>query len=173
MQAIIHPYKNVTRMRILMVCLGNICRSPMADGWLRHRIAEYHLDMETDSAGTAGYHTGEKPDPRMRKWATHYGVSIDGLRARQFSVADFDRFDKIFVMDKQNRTNVLRLARNEEDRQKVSLYLNELYPGEDREVPDPYYGNDADFRHVIELLDAATNAFLHNQGLVPSHSSND
>lgn len=151
-------------MRILMVCLGNICRSPMADGWLRHRIQEKGLPIEVDSAGTANYHVGEQPDPRMRKYAKETGVSIDSLRARQFVVADFDRFDRIFVMDKSNLANVLRLARNEADKAKVALYLNELFPGEDREVPDPYYGDEHDFRHVIELLDTTTNAFLRNAG---------
>lgn len=153
-------------MRVLMVCLGNICRSPMADGWLRRRIEEFGLKMEADSAGTAGYHIGERPDPRMRKWAKNYGVDLDELRARQFSADDFDRFDRIFVMDKSNYANVIRLARSESDRSKVALYLNELYPGEDREVPDPYYGTDHDFREVIELLDAATTAFLKNEGLI-------
>lgn len=153
-------------MRVLMVCLGNICRSPMADGWLRHRVSESGLSIEVDSAGTANYHAGEKPDQRMRKWSLQYGVAIDHLRARQFTVTDFDHFDRIFVMDKSNLSNVLRLARTEEDRSKVSLYLNELYPGEDREVPDPYYGTDSDFRHVIELLDATTTAFLRNSGFI-------
>jgi protein-tyrosine phosphatase len=151
-------------MRILMVCLGNICRSPMADGWLRHRILEKGLPIEVDSAGTANYHIGKQPDSRMRKFAKEAGVSIDNLSARQFVVADFDRFDRIFVMDKSNFSDVIRLARNEADKAKVALYLNELFPGEDREVPDPYYGDDHDFRHVIELLDKTTNAFLRNAG---------
>ncbi|MES2557389.1 MAG: low molecular weight protein-tyrosine-phosphatase [Bacteroidota bacterium] len=151
-------------MRILMVCLGNICRSPMADGWLRHRILEKGLPIEVDSAGTANYHIGKQPDSRMRKFAKEAGVSIDNLSARQFVVADFDRFDRIFVMDKSNFTNVIRLARNEADKAKVALYLNELFPGEDREVPDPYYGDEHDFKHVIELLDTTTNAFLRNAG---------
>jgi protein-tyrosine phosphatase len=151
-------------MRVLMVCLGNICRSPMADGWLRHRISENSFQIEVDSAGTANYHTGSKPDQRMIKWSKEYGVDLSSLRARQFTVSDFDHFDRIFVMDKSNFSNVMHLARNEQDRAKVSLYLNELYPGEDREVPDPYYGGDSDFRHVIELLDETTNAFLRNAG---------
>jgi len=151
-----------------MVCLGNICRSPMADGWLRHRVQEQQLEIEVDSAGTANYHTGEQPDHRMRKWAKTYGVNIDGLSARQFTVVDFDRFDRIFVMDKSNLSNILRLARTDADTQKVSLYLNELYPGKDLEVPDPYYGGDQDFRNVIELLDNATSAFLKNAGFVPA-----
>lgn len=136
----------------------------MADGWLRHRIAESGLPIEVDSAGTANYHTGEQPDPRMRKWAKEYGVSIDSLRARQFTTEDFDRFDRIFVMDKSNHANVLKLARTDADRAKVTLYLNELHPEEDREVPDPYYGGEPEFRHVIELLDATTTAFLRNAG---------
>src|SRR3989338_1067271 len=151
-------------MRILMVCLGNICRSPMADGWLRHRILEKGLPIEVDSAGTSNYHVGKQPDSRMRKFAKESGVSIDNLSARQFVVADFDRFDRIFVMDKSNFNNVIRLARNEADKAKVTLYLNELFPGEDREVPDPYYGDEHDFRDVIELLDNTTNAFLRNAG---------
>ena len=151
-------------MRILMVCLGNICRSPMADGWLRHRILEKGLPIEVDSAGTANYHIGKQPDSRMRKFAKEAGVSIDNLSARQFVVADFDRFDRIFVMDKSNFSDVICLARNEADKAKVALYLNELFPGEDREVPDPYYVDYHDFRHVIELLDKTTNAFLRNAG---------
>lgn len=153
-------------MRILMVCLGNICRSPMADGWLRHKIEKHGLPIYVDSAGTANYHTGAAPDHRMIRLAKEYGVTIDSLQARQFHVSDFDHFDKIFVMDKSNQTNVLRLARNAEDRKKVSLFLNELHPNEDREVPDPYYGTDDDFRHVIELMDKATTAFLKNAHLI-------
>lgn len=153
-------------MRILMVCLGNICRSPMADGWLRHKIEQFGLPLYVDSAGTANYHTGAAPDHRMIRLAKEYGVEIDNLKARQFHVSDFDHFDKIFVMDKSNQTNVLRLARNAEDRKKVSLFLNELHPNKDEEVPDPYYGTDADFRHVIELLDDATTAFLKNTDLI-------
>jgi len=134
----------------------------MADGWLRHRVNELGLAIEVDSAGTANYHVGSQPDHRMCKWSKEYGVDISGLRARQITVEDFDNYDRIFVMDISNRNNVLKLARNESDKQKVSLYLDELYPNESREVPDPYYGGDADFRHVIELLDQTTNAFLAN-----------
>ncbi len=151
-------------MRILMVCLGNICRSPMADGWLRYYTDKHQLAIEVDSAGTANYHIGKQPDERMRKWSKTYGVNIDNLNARQFKVVDFDKFDRIFVMDESNYSTIIRLARDENDREKVSLYLNELYPGENREVPDPYYGNDNDFKQVIELLDQTTKAFLKNAG---------
>lgn len=153
-------------MRVLMVCLGNICRSPMADGWLRHKVAKYDLDILVDSAGTSGFHVGEKPDPRMRKWAQEYQVDLDELRARQFTVEDFDRFDTIFAMDRSNLQNILKMARNESDKQKVKLLLDELYPNEGKEVPDPYYGGSDGFIHVIELLDKATDAFLRNQKLI-------
>lgn len=150
-------------MKILMVCLGNICRSPMADGWLRHYSQEQNLNLVVDSAGTANYHVGAKPDSRMRKWSKQAGVSIDELRARQFCVQDFDNFDIIFAMDKSNFRNIVSLARNEDDIAKVRLYLNELYPQEDMEVPDPYYGTDKDFKDVIQLLNNATQAFIKNQ----------
>lgn len=122
--------------------------------------------IEVDSAGTANYHVGEKPDHRMRRLSLEYGVSIDELRARQFTVADFDNYDIIFAMDKSNEKNILRLARNERDQEKVKLFLNELYPDQDMEVPDPYYGTDMNFKEVIELLDQATNAFLKNNQLI-------
>ena len=153
-------------MRVLMVCLGNICRSPMADGWLRHKAKMLDLSIEVDSAGTANYHIGKQPDHRMRRISLEYGVSIEELRARQFSVADFDNYDIIFAMDRNNEQNILRLARNENDKQKVRLFLNELYPDQNLEVPDPYYGTDANFKEVIELLDQATNAFLINNQLI-------
>jgi protein-tyrosine phosphatase len=138
----------------------------MADGWLRHKVKLLDLSIEVDSAGTANYHVGKEPDHRMRRISLEYGVSIDELRARQFSVADFDNYDVIFAMDKSNEQDILRLARNENDKQKVKLFLNELYPDQDLEVPDPYYGTDANFKEVIELLDQATNAFLINNQLI-------
>lgn len=149
-------------MRVLMVCLGNICRSPMAEGWLRHKAQELNLPIEIDSAGTANYHIGKQPDTRMINYAKEYGVTISDLRGRQFTVADFDGFDRIFVMDKSNYEHVIRIARNEADKQKVSLYLNELYPNENREVPDPYYGGETDFKEVIELLAESTDSLIQN-----------
>jgi protein-tyrosine phosphatase len=149
-------------MRVLMVCLGNICRSPMAEGWLSHKSNMQQLDIEVDSAGIANYHIGSQADERMRKYAKKAGVSIDNLRARQFQVSDFDSFDRIFVMDKSNYKNVLALARTNADKEKVSLYLNELYPAQDLEVPDPYYDGEQAFNDVIALLEKATDAFIKN-----------
>ena len=147
-------------MKILMVCLGNICRSPMADGLLRTKVKEQKLDVVVDSAGTGDWHVGKAPDSRMRETAKKNKYSIDNLRARQFSVEDFDEFDHIYVMDKSNYNNVIKLARNEEDKQKVMLILNLLHPGRDLEVPDPYYGGDQGFQEVFEMLDEATNRIL-------------
>ena len=147
-------------MNILMVCLGNICRSPMADGLLRQKVANAHLNVFVDSAGTSNHHAGEAPDSRMRATAKQLGCPIDELRSRQFKVSDFDQFDKIFVMDQSNRTNVLRLARNQADRDKVELILNLVSPGSDAEVPDPYYGGEQGFVHVYNLLDDATDRIM-------------
>ena len=147
-------------MKVLMVCLGNICRSPMADGLLRKKILEQGLDVLVDSAGTSGYHIGEQPDQRMRQTAKNLGVNIDDLRARQFVVSDFDEFDLIYAMDKSNRNNILQLARNEEDKKKVKLILNEIQPGCDLEVPDPYFGGEQGFIDVFNMLDKATEQII-------------
>ena len=147
-------------MNILMVCLGNICRSPLADGLLRKKIADNQLVVQIDSAGTTGIHAGESPDNRMCQTAKSFGVSIDQLKSRKFIVEDFDRFDLIFAMDKSNKDNILQLARSEEDRKKVRLILDMSYPNNNREVPDPYYGGEAGFIEVYHLLDHATDCIL-------------
>lgn len=143
-----------------MVCLGNICRSPLADGLLRKKVIESGLAIEVDSAGTSGFHAGDAPDSRMRATAKELGCPIDDLRSRQFMVNDFDAFDVIYVMDKSNRSNVLSLARNSEDKSKVKMILNESNPSMDLEVPDPYYGGDQGFIDVFNLLDEATNVII-------------
>lgn len=147
-------------MKILMVCLGNICRSPLADGLLREKVLKANLDVEVDSAGTSGFHIGEAPDSRMRSTAKKFGYSIDQLRARQFVKSDFDTFDHIYVMDQSNFDNVIALSERKEDHQKVKLILNELNPGRNLEVPDPYFGGEEGFIEVFNLLDEATNVIL-------------
>lgn len=139
--------------KILMVCLGNICRSPLAEGILKHKVNPEKIFV--DSAGTAGYHVGEKPDPRSVAIAEHYHINISDQRCRQFKVSDFDAFDHIYVMDKSNYHNVLKLARNNEDKSKVDLILNAISPGKNMEVPDPYYGGDQGFDNVFRMLDMA------------------
>lgn len=133
-------------MKILMVCLGNICRSPLAEGILRHLSGQNGLGWEIDSAGTGDWHVGHPPDRRSVAVAKKYGVDISGLRGRQFSTEDFDRFDRIFVMDLDNYRDVLRKARSGADRQKVQLLLEDQQP-----VPDPWY-DDALFEPVYRLI---------------------
>ena len=148
-------------MKILMVCLGNICRSPIAEGILRHKLRSMkNVDFVTDSAGTSSLHSGEQADSRMRKTALKNGVDISDLRAREFVQADFDKFDLIFAMDRSNLMNILALARNENDKSKVKLILNESFPEENREVPDPYYGGEEGFQHVFNLLDETTDKII-------------
>ncbi|NGF76070.1 low molecular weight phosphotyrosine protein phosphatase [Fluviicola sp. SGL-29] len=148
-------------MKILMVCLGNICRSPMADGLLRKKVKVEGLAVEVDSAGTSDYHIGEAPDHRMRATARQLGCPIDELRARQFSVQDFDQFDLIYAMDVSNYNNILTLSRNENDTAKVHLILNELYPGENLAVPDPYFGGEQGFIDVFNMLDEVTDVVIN------------
>ena len=146
--------------KVLMVCLGNICRSPMAEGLLRHKIRALNLDVETDSAGTAGYHIGSKPDHRMIDTAAKYGVDISDLRARQFQASDLETFDYVFAMDKENQLNMQALAKNETQRNKVKLFLEQVNHPNLSEVPDPYYGDQAAFEFVFSLLDEATDTFI-------------
>lgn len=149
-------------MHILMVCLGNICRSPLAEGILKKKLEERSLSWVVDSCGTANYHIGKAPDKRMIQTAASYNTDISQLKARQFSIADFEKFDLIFSMDKNNLEDVLRLAQNNDQRQKVRLLLNEWKPGLDLEVPDPYYGTTKDFIHVYKLLDEALDSLITN-----------
>lgn len=147
-------------MRILVVCLGNICRSPLAEGLLKAKVPN---DTVIDSAGTSGYHDAEPPDPRMIRTARKHGIELKNIRSRKFEVEDFDRFDLIYAMDSDNARNIRKLARNEDDLRKVHLILNELEPSCDADVPDPYFGGDEGFEHVFDLLDKATDAVIKNR----------
>lgn len=139
--------------KILMVCLGNICRSPLAEGILKSKLSKN--DFIVDSAGTGGWHAGEKPDKRSIAIAKQKGLDISQQKARQFSAKDFKKFDYIYAMDMSNYKNILSLAENEADKTKVTLILNELFPGENVEVPDPYYGGVDGFENVYNMLDKA------------------
>lgn len=138
--------------KILFVCLGNICRSPLAEGIMLHLKEKHALNVHIDSAGTAGYHVNEAPDRRTIANAKKNGIDLSGLRARQFHAADFDAFDRILVMDKNNLRHVLSLAANEEQRSKVKLFLDAIYNDPDLEVPDPWYGDENDFESVFHLV---------------------
>lgn len=138
-----------------MVCLGNICRSPMAEGILRKKIETRGLKITVDSAGTGAWHAGENPDRRAIHTAKKFGVDISRLIARKFSRKDFDEFDVIYVMDLSNFRDVLSLARTDEQASKVRLLLDPENPGSGREVPDPWYGGEEGFVEVFQLLDNA------------------
>jgi protein-tyrosine phosphatase len=137
-------------IRILMVCLGNICRSPLAEGIMRSKLTKnYYID----SAGTGGWHAGEAPDKRSIQTARNHGIDISKQSARKFTITDFDSFDVIFVMDQSNYKDVINLAPNEAAKSKVQLLLDNS-----KEVPDPYYGTLEDFEQVYQLLNQACEA---------------
>lgn len=140
-----------------MVCLGNICRSPLAEGILSSKVDD---NITVDSAGTGAWHVDSPPDPRSIEVAAKHGLDISHLRGRQFSVEDFDNFDLIYVMDASNYQNVVRLARSQEDEDKVFMILNEINPGRNQQVPDPYFGGDDGFENVYQLLDEATDQIV-------------
>lgn len=141
-------------VKILMVCLGNICRSPLAEGILRSKLDSNFI---IDSAGTGGWHAGESPDKRSIETAKQYNIDISNQRARKFSIADFDLFDYIYVMDKSNYKDVINLAPDEAAKAKVALIL-----GNSKEVPDPYYGGQEGFENVYYLLDQACEEIAKN-----------
>lgn len=143
-----------------MVCLGNICRSPLADGLLRQKVEKENLNVIVDSCGTSAYHIGEQPDERMMKTALKHNYDISNLSARQFTKQDFKDFDTIYVMDSSNYNNVVELAESEEDKQKVKFFLNELYPNSNMAVPDPYFGGKQGFEDVFKLVDETTDIII-------------
>lgn len=147
-------------MRILLVCLGNICRSPMAEGVLRHRASERGILLSTDSAGTGDYHVGEPPDRRAQAAMRRHGMDIGDLRARHFTRTDFDRFDLLLAMDADNLRNIRALAPSPEHATKANLIMDHAPEHPSREVPDPYYGGDEDFDQVFSQLDEACQRLL-------------
>lgn len=148
--------------KILMVCLGNICRSPLAEGVLRHKAEKANLNLTIDSAGTSNYHIGEHPDKRTILNAKQHQIDVSKLCARQFTENDFDDFDHIFVMDSSNYADVISLARNEKDKRKVEFILNRVYPNSNMSVPDPYFGGEQGFENVFILLDKACEVIVES-----------
>ena len=147
-------------MKILMVCLGNICRSPLAVGLLWSKGK--HLNLEVDSAGTAAYHIGKQPDIRSIEIANKYAIDLNQQRARQFSRADFDEFDIIYAMDTNNYAHLVSLASSETERNKIRMILNEINPNAYQSVPDPYYGGDNGFQDVYNMLDKACDKIIQD-----------
>ena len=145
-------------VKILMVCLGNICRSPLAEGILASKLPKDVFFV--DSAGTGNYHIDKQPDKRSITTAQKNGLDISKQKARQFSVKDFDAFDYIFAMDTNNYEDILSLAKNENQAKKVDLILNQLFPNENVDVPDPYYEDMAAFEEVYQIVYRCGENFL-------------
>jgi protein-tyrosine phosphatase len=143
-------------MKILMVCLGNICRSPMAEGIMRSKIEKYKLSAEVDSAGFESFHTGDPPDFRAIREMKKHGIDITQQKSRLFRKSDFEAFDRIYVMDSGNYNDVRSAAHYPDQMKKVDYILNVLYPVSNKPVPDPYYGGDDGFSNTYRLLDSAT-----------------
>lgn len=141
--------------KILMVCLGNICRSPMAEGILKHHLNKAGIDAYVDSAGTSAWHEGERPDSRAINECRKFGVNISSQRSRPFVSDDLETFDLIFAMDQENYNNILRHASSEDQKAKVHLIMNLVFPGKNIAVPDPYYGGDDGFTNVYIMLEKA------------------
>jgi protein-tyrosine phosphatase len=148
-------------MKILMVCLGNICRSPLAEGIMRQKIEENGLEWIVDSAGTSSWHIGQPPDRRSVEVAKKYGIDIRNQRGRQIHPGDLDDFDYIFAMDTSNYKDILKLADSPEQKAKVKLILKETNSEEEQSIPDPYW-DDEGFEHVYQLLQQACQKFIEN-----------
>lgn len=146
--------------KILMVCLGNICRSPLAEGILQSKIKAEGLNVEVHSAGTAAYHVGEPADPRSVRVAAKNKINLRGHIGRHFQVSDFDTYDMIYAMDRYNYDDILKKARNTSDQSKVKMLMNESYPGENISVPDPYFGGSSGFDDVFSMIDQACDVIV-------------
>lgn len=153
-------------MKILMVCLGNICRSPLAEGILQKKAAERGLDWQVESAGTNGYHTGETPHRLSQKVAALHGIDISGQRARDFVPEDFDRFDKIYAMAGDVIDEIKYIARNRFDASKIALIMDEMEPGKNLDVPDPWYGAEPGYHEVYDMLDKAAEAIIEKYEVI-------
>ncbi len=149
-------------MKILMVCLGNICRSPIAEGVLQKKAKEAGLDWTIDSAGTNGYHVGEAPHLLSQKVCLSNGINISSQVSRQFEKEDFDRYDKIFAMAKDVMVDIKNIARNKFNPEKASLFLEALYPGENLDVKDPWYGNEDGYLEVFSQISQTCDAIITN-----------
>jgi protein-tyrosine phosphatase len=153
-----HSY--LCAMKILMVCLGNICRSPLAEGILQHKAFEAGLNWSVESAGTNSYHIGEAPHPLSQKVAKLNGIDICKQRARRLVAEDFEVYDKIYALAGDVLNDIRRIAKNKFDATKADLLMNELYPGKDMDVPDPWYGPEPGYHEVYKMLDEVCDAII-------------
>jgi protein-tyrosine phosphatase len=150
-----------TQLKVLMVCMGNICRSPLAEGVLRQRLNERELPLPVlvDSAGTHGYHKGARPDPRAQAAASRRGIDISRLRARPVEAEDFDRFDLLLAMDEDNHAFLLERA-DPAQHTKIRLFMEFAPAARTRIVPDPYYGGPVGFERVLDMVEEGTAGLL-------------
>lgn len=159
-------------MKILMLCLGNICRSPIAEGILKHKITKAGLTWQVDSAGTNGYHVGEAPHRLSQKVSLENGIDVSSQRSRLFTTDDFDRFDIIYAMANNVIAEMKLISKEKFDRSKVDLLMNELKPGANLDITDPWYGPEAGYRQVFDLIEKACEAMIKNhsqpQQLIPT-----
>jgi protein-tyrosine phosphatase len=159
-------------MKILMVCLGNICRSPLAEGILQDKAFKAGLTWSVESAGTETYHIGQPPHPLSQKVAKQNGIDICNQRARRFESADFQNFDKIYAMSGDVINEMRRIAGKHFVAAKVDLLMNEVYPGENLDVPDPWYaGTESGFRHAFDLIDAACEKIIEKHSMLSKQFS--
>lgn len=149
-------------MKILMVCLGNICRSPLAEGILQEKVFRAGLSWEVASAGTNSYHLGEPPHPLSQKVARQNGIDISGQRARRFTAHDFDTFDKIYALAGDVMEEIKRIAKDKFNPAKAELLMNEIYPKTDLDVPDPWYGPEAGYHEAFRMIEKACDAIIKN-----------
>ncbi|HVM88940.1 MAG TPA: low molecular weight protein-tyrosine-phosphatase [Puia sp.] len=147
-------------MKILMVCLGNICRSPLAEGILEDMIIKSGLDWKVDSAGTNGYHVGEGPHPLSQKVALQFGIDIRAQRARRFVAEDFNRFDKIYALAGDVLDEMKWIGGKKFDATKADLLMNEVYPGRNMNVPDPWSGPESGYVHAYKMIEQACDAII-------------
>lgn len=153
-----HGY--ICPMKILMVCLGNICRSPLAEGILRYKASETGLNWIVESAGTNGCHIGDPPHPLSQKVAKLNGIDISGQISRQFLPEDFETFDKIYALAGDVLSDIRRIARNKFNPAKIDLLMNELYPGKNMDVPDPWFGPEPGYHQVYKLINDVCDAII-------------
>ena len=147
--------------KILTVCLGNICRSPMAEGIIKEEFLRHGIPVQVDSAGTAAFHVGEGADRRAQAELKKHGIDISNERAQKFVPQYFQEYDLILAMDSQNYRDIIMQTDREDELEKVKMIMNYVYPGENISVPDPYYGGDAGFANVYKMLKSAAEELVN------------
>ncbi len=160
-------------MKILMVCLGNICRSPLAEGILQDKALKAGLNWQVESAGTNGYHTGEPPHHLSIKVAAANGLDISNQRSRIFTASDLDNYDLVYAMAPDVLAEMKWIARTELDEQKVKLFLEESFPGEQKEVPDPWYGPEPGYHEVFEIINKNCDSIIKKYINKQQENTND